>query len=183
MPVEDVFHLRQGRAVMVTGLVERGRVRKGDTVELVGPGGGATARVEDVEQSQVRVAEAGAGAGMNVGLLLGALPADAYRRGQVLVTPGSMSARAGFTADISVLSEEQGGADVVSGDRLCFYVRTAAVWGTVTLPEGSAMVRPLHGAEVTVTLDAPVALETGGPFTFRHHGRASGTGSVTRLLR
>lgn len=73
--------------------------------------------------------------------------------------------------------------DVFSGDRLRFHIRTAAVWGTVTLPEGTDMVWPLHGSEVTVALEEPVALEAGQPFTFRHHGHAAGSGSVTQLLR
>ncbi|MFI0976116.1 EF-Tu/IF-2/RF-3 family GTPase [Streptomyces sp. NPDC021093] len=178
MPVEDVFRLQQGRAVMVTGRIERGRVRKDDTVEIIGLGRSATVLIADIEQHQVRVGAAGAE--MNVGLLLRGVATDAVERGQVLATPGSVSAQAQFTADVTLLSEEQGGADVVSGDRLRFHIRTAAVWGTVTLPEGVDTVRPLHGAEVTVVLEAPVALEAGQSFAFRHHGRAAGSGTVTR---
>ncbi|MFF4274288.1 EF-Tu/IF-2/RF-3 family GTPase [Streptomyces sp. NPDC001536] len=180
MSVEDVFGLQQGRLVMLAGRIERGRVRKGDEVEIVGLRGGAIARVTGIEASHVRID--GAGAGMNVGVLLGGMAADAVERGQVLATPGSISAHACFGADISLLSEEQGGADLVSGDRLRFHIRSAAVWGTVTL-HGVEAVRPFHGAEVTVTLDEPVALEEGQPFAFRHCGRAAGSGTVTRLPR
>ncbi|MGW2463568.1 EF-Tu/IF-2/RF-3 family GTPase [Streptomyces sp. NPDC001761] len=179
MPVEDVFRLRQGRVVMPTGRIERGRVRKGDAVEIIGLGGSATALVEGIEQHGMSIAEAGAE--MNVGVLLRGIAADAVERGQVLAAPESVGAHTGFTADITLLSEEQGSADVVSAERLCFYTRTAAVWGTVTLPAGAETVRPYHGAEVTVVLEEPVALEEGQPFAFRHHGRAAGSGTVMRL--
>ncbi|MEV0375359.1 hypothetical protein AB0I10_37270 [Streptomyces sp. NPDC050636] len=95
--------------------------------------------------------------------MLRGIAAGAVERGQVLATPGSISAHAAFTADITPLSEEQGGADVASGDRLQFCSRAAAVWGAVTLPDGTDVVRPLHGAEVTVTLEAPVALKRVSP--------------------
>ncbi|MEW1779062.1 EF-Tu/IF-2/RF-3 family GTPase [Streptomyces sp. NPDC086777] len=178
MPVEDVFRLRQGRAVMVTGRIERGRVRRGDEVEIVGSGGGTTVRVADIDAGRVRVGEAGAD--MHVGILLPGTAADTVERGQVLAAPGSVGAHARFTADIVLLSEEHGGADVVSGDRLRFHTRSAAVWGAVTL-HGVDVVRPRHGAGVTVTLDEPVALEVAQAFAFRHLGRAAGSGTVTRL--
>ncbi|MFI1170491.1 EF-Tu/IF-2/RF-3 family GTPase [Streptomyces melanogenes] len=178
--VEDVFSLRQGRLVMLTGRVERGRVRKGDEVETVGSGGGVTVRVADIEQSRVRIDEATSG--MNVGVLLRGIAADAVARGQVLATPGSISAHAAFIADIALLSEEQGGAEVVPGDRLHFYTGSAAVLGTVTPLHGVDVVRPLHRAEVRVVLEEPVALEEGRSFAFRHHNRAAGSGTVTRLV-
>jgi elongation factor Tu len=180
MPVEDVFCLQQGRVVMATGRIERGRVRKGDAVEIIGLGGSATAHIADIEQNHMSIGEARAE--MNVAVLLRGIAADAIERGQVLAAPGSVSAHTGFTSDITLLSEEQGGADVVSGDRLCVHARTAAVLGTVTLPEGVDIVRPLHGAEVTVVLEEPVALEEGQSFAFRHHGRAAGSGTVIELL-
>jgi elongation factor Tu len=181
MPVEDVFRLQQGRVLMVTGRIERGQVRKGDTVEIIGLGGSATALIADIEQHQVPVGEASTD--MNVGLLLRGVASDAVERGQVLATPGSASAHVDFTADITLLSEEQGSVDIVSGDRLRFHTRTAAVWATVTLPEGADTVRPLQGAEVVVALEEPVALEAGQSFAFRHHGRAAGSGTVTQLPR
>ncbi|MGW3139609.1 EF-Tu C-terminal domain-related protein [Streptomyces sp. NPDC001139] len=181
MPVEDVFCLQQGRLVMATGRIERGRAHEGDAVDVIGPGGSAAARIAGIDMSRRSIGQAGAG--MNVGMRLRGVAADAVRRGQVLAAPGSVSARNGFTADITLLSEEQGGADMASGDRLCFYVRTAAVWGTVTLPDGADVVRPPHGAEVTVALEEPVVLQRGQSFAFRHHGRAAGSGIVTRLPR
>ncbi|MER8047514.1 EF-Tu/IF-2/RF-3 family GTPase [Streptomyces sp. NPDC094032] len=181
MSVEDVFCLRQGRVVMVSGRIERGRLRKGDAVEIVGSGGGATHPVEGIERNQVYVDEASADA--NVGVLLSGAAVGVVERGRVLAAPGSVFAYGGFVADIALLSEEAGGADVVSGDRLLFFIRTAAVWGIVTLPEGTGTLRPLHGSRVSVALDGPVALEPGQSFAFRHHGRAAGSGTVTRLPR
>ncbi|MCZ1013102.1 hypothetical protein [Streptomyces noursei] len=93
----------------------------------------------------------------------------------------SIDAYAAFTADITLLSEEQGSTDVVVGGRPCSSTRTAAVRGTVTVLHGTGVVRPLHGAGVTVALEEPVALEEGQAFAFRHHGRAAGSGIVTRL--
>ncbi|MEU6272098.1 EF-Tu/IF-2/RF-3 family GTPase [Streptomyces populi] len=189
MSVEDVFPPRRagsaprrGRLVMAAGRIERGRVRRGDLVEIVGLEADPTAVVvAGIEHCHVPVAEAGAD--MNVGVVLpGTVPAAlALERGQVLATPGSISARAGFTADIDVLSEEHGGTGIRSGDRLQFHVRSATVLGTVALPEGTDVIRPLHRAEAVVTLERAVALEEGRSFVFRCRGRATGSGTVTRL--
>ncbi|WEB38279.1 hypothetical protein MOV08_02475 [Streptomyces yunnanensis] len=181
MPVEDVFRRHQGRTVLVTGRIERGRVRIGNEVEVVGPSRGPIAVVDGIEDGRVRIDEASAD--MNVGVLLRGLAADVVERGQVLATPGSIDTYAAVTADITLLSEEQGSTDVVVGDRLCFYTRTAVLWGTVTVLHGTDVVRPLHGAGVTVALEAPVALEEGQAFAFRHRGRAAGSGIVTQLPR
>ncbi|WP_405715367.1 EF-Tu/IF-2/RF-3 family GTPase [Streptomyces xanthophaeus] len=181
MAVEDVFLLQQGRAVMVTGRIERGLVRRGDLVEIVGSDGTVATPVTGIEQHPVRIGAASAG--MNVGVLLDGAAADAVDRGQVLATPGSIRARGCFTADFILLSEEQGGVDVASGDRLLFHTRAAAVWGTVTLAGGVEVIRPLHGAEVVVALDEAVALEVGQSFAVRARGRAAGSGTVIRLPR
>ncbi|MGW6859366.1 EF-Tu C-terminal domain-related protein [Streptomyces xanthophaeus] len=181
LAVEDVFLLQQGRAVMVTGRIERGLVRQGDLVEIVGSGRTVTVLVAGIEQCRARIGEASAG--MNVEVLLDGAVADALDRGQVLATPGSVRARGCFTADFTLLSEEQGGVDVASGDRLLFHTRTAAVWGTVTLAGDVEVVRPLHGAEVVVALDEAVALEVGQSFAVRARGRAAGSGTVIRLPR
>lgn len=135
MPVEDVFSLHQGRLVMVTGRIERGSVRQGDAVEIVGFAGNVTHIVAGIEQSRVPIEAATAE--MNVGVLLPGSAMGAVSRGRVLTKPGSISAQVGFTADITLLSEEQGGVEVVSGDHLVFHTRTAAVLGTVTLPRAS----------------------------------------------
>ncbi|WP_039639983.1 EF-Tu/IF-2/RF-3 family GTPase [Streptomyces sp. 769] len=181
MPVEDVFRRHQGRTVLVTGRIERGRVRIGNEVEVVGPSRGPIAVVDGIEDGRVRIDEASAE--MNVGVLLRGVAADVVERGQVLATPGSIDTYAAFTADITLLSEEQGSTAVVVGDRLCFYTRTAVLWGTVTVLHGTDVVRPLHGAGVTVALEEPVALEEGQAFAFRHRGRAAGSGIVTQLPR
>lgn len=181
MPVEDVFSLHQGRLVMVTGRIERGSVRQGDAVEIVGFAGNVTHIVAGIEQSRVPIEAATAE--MNVGVLLPGSAMGAVSRGRVLTKPGSISAQVGFTADITLLSEEQGGVEVVSGDHLVFHTRTAAVLGTVTLPKGVDVVRPLHGAEVAVVLEEAVALEEGQSFAFRHQGRSAGSSTVISLLR
>ncbi|MCY0923355.1 hypothetical protein OS965_35335 [Streptomyces sp. H27-G5] len=179
MCVDDVFQRHRGRTVVLAGRIEQGRVHTGDDVEIVGLGGSGTARVEDILVRRVPAVEASAD--MNVVVVLRGGAADGVERGQVLAAPGSISAHTRFTADIAVLSEEQGGAEVVSGERLCFHIRCAVVWGTVTLPQRLDMVRPLHGSKVTITLDEPVALDDGGRFAFRYRGRAAGSGTVTQL--
>ncbi|RSO29667.1 hypothetical protein DMH15_26855 [Streptomyces sp. WAC 06725] len=121
--------------------------------------------------------------GMNVGLLLHGAEAGEAERGQVLAAPGSIAAHAVFAADIVLLSEDEGAAEVRTGGSLAFYVRAAAVRGMVTLPHGMDVLRPLHTATVTVALERPVVLEESQAFAFRHHGRAAGSGTVTRLLR
>ncbi|MFE3788088.1 EF-Tu/IF-2/RF-3 family GTPase [Streptomyces goshikiensis] len=181
MLVEDVFSpRRQGRLVMPTGRIERGRIRKGDAVELVGFGGDVLAHVTDIDVSRLRVNEASAG--MNVGLLLPGAMAGAVERGQILAEPGSIGAYVAFAADITLLPEEQGGTEVLTGESLDFYIRAATVRGVVTLPRETDALRPLHEGAVTVTLERSVALEDGQSFAFRLHGRAVGSGTVTQLL-
>ncbi|MEV6840516.1 EF-Tu/IF-2/RF-3 family GTPase [Streptomyces sp. NPDC051133] len=179
MCVEDVFERNQGRMVMLTGRIERGRVREGDEVEIVGLDGGPILPVRGIETHRRRIGEAGAD--MNAGLLLPGGALGSVERGQVLATPGSVGAHACFTADITLLADEHGGADVRTGDRLQFHLRAAVVRGAVTLPHGMDALQPLHGGTVTVALERPVALTEGQSFAFRHHGRAAGTGTVTRL--
>ncbi len=180
MRVEDVFRRKRGGSVNLAGRIERGRVRKGDEVEIVGFGGHATVTVEDIEACRRYVGEASAG--MNVGVSIREVAAGTVERGQVLATPGSISAHTGFAAAVSMLSEEHGGADIRTGERLPFHIGTAAVTGEVTLAGDLDVLRPLHAGHVTVTLERPVALEDGQSFAFRHLGRAAGTGVVTLLL-
>ncbi|QEU93670.1 EF-Tu/IF-2/RF-3 family GTPase [Streptomyces kanamyceticus] len=180
MRVEDVFRRNQGRIVMLTGRIERGRVRKGDEVEIVGFGGDAIVTVGDIEACRRYVDEASTG--MNVGLLIRGAAAGAVERGQALAAPGSISEHTRFAADISLLSEEHGAAEVRTGERLHCYIGTAVVTGDVTLSRESDTLHPLHRGDVTITLDRPVALEHGQSFTFRHLGRAAGSGDVTLLL-
>ncbi|MFD7669110.1 EF-Tu/IF-2/RF-3 family GTPase [Streptomyces sp. NPDC059788] len=181
MPVTDVFGREQGRAVLVTGAVERGRIRAGDEVEFVGLGGDAGAVVAEIEVGGRRVDEAGADT--RVGLLLRGAATGTAEAGQVLAAPDSIDAWTGFTADVTLLSEEQGGAEVRTGRRLQFHLRSAVVPGVVTLPPGTDVLHPLHTGTLTAVLERPVALEPGHFFAYRRHGRAAGTGTVTRLLR
>ncbi|MFG2711970.1 EF-Tu/IF-2/RF-3 family GTPase [Streptomyces goshikiensis] len=163
---------------MATGRIERGRVGKGDEVELVGFRG-AIARVTGIDAGKLPSDEACAG--MNVGLLLRGAAAGVVERGQVLAAPGSIDAHVGFAADISLLSEAHGAGEVRTGERLQFHIRTAVVLGVVTLSQETDALQPLHKGAVTVTLEQPVALEEGQSFAFRHHGRAAGSVIVTRL--
>ncbi|MFG2097582.1 EF-Tu/IF-2/RF-3 family GTPase [Streptomyces sp. NPDC048612] len=179
MVVEDVFVLRQGRVVRATGRIERGRVRTADQLEIVGFGGGVVTRVAGIEECRRRIEVADAG--MNVGLLLSGVTTRAVERGQVLATPGSIAAHLAFDAEMVLLPEDQGGAEVCSGADLDFFLHAGAVRGRVTLSHGMVTLHPLHLATVAVTLERPVALERGRTFAFRHHGRAAGSGTVTRL--
>ncbi|MGW7267483.1 EF-Tu/IF-2/RF-3 family GTPase [Streptomyces sp. NPDC054842] len=181
MPVEDVFPLRQGRSVMATGLVERGRVRTGDEVEVVGSGAGALARVGGIRLGAQHVEEAGEGS--NLGLLLPGSVTSALERGQVLAAPGSIGAHAVFTADIVLLPEAEGGTELPTGGVLWCHLRFTAVAGTVTLPPGLDTPAPLHVAAVTIGLERAVPLEEGQRFAFRLRGRAAGSGTVTGLSR
>ncbi|MFF8974497.1 EF-Tu/IF-2/RF-3 family GTPase [Streptomyces sp. NPDC014995] len=181
MWVGDVFRPAPGAAVWATGLVERGRVRAGDTVEVVGFGADARAVAAQIEVRRAHAEEAGPGS--NAGLLLRGAAAATVEPGQVVAAPGSVRAYAAFSADVVVLAEEEGGADVFPGDRLRFHFATAAVPGIVTLPEGTDVLRPLHRGRFTVVLDRPVPVEEGRRFAFRHHGRAAGSGTVTGVAR
>ncbi|GHB54034.1 hypothetical protein GCM10010377_51290 [Streptomyces viridiviolaceus] len=181
MAVEDVFSSNRGRIVRATGRIERGRICTGDGVEIVGFGGDAVVRVTGVDGCGPRAGEALAG--MNVGLLLPSAAAGAVVRGQVLAAPGSIGAHVAFGADVALLTEDQGGSEVRTGEGLDFCVRAGAVRGVVTLPPGTDALQPLHMAAVTVTLERPVALEVGQSFAVRHRGRAAGSGTVTRLRR
>ncbi|MEV7390959.1 EF-Tu/IF-2/RF-3 family GTPase [Streptomyces sp. NPDC091215] len=180
MDIEDVLRRNQGRVVMLTGRIGRGRVRKGDEVAIVGFGGGAIVTVGDIEACRRYIDEASTG--MNVGLLMRGVAAGAVERGQVLAAPGSISEHTRFAADIALLSEEHGAAEVRTGDRLQFHIRTAVVTGDVTLTRETDVLHPLHRGDVTITLERPVALEDGQSFAFRHLGRAAGSGVVTLVL-
>ncbi|MFD4304947.1 hypothetical protein ACFWRY_19790 [Streptomyces albidoflavus] len=186
MVVEDVFrHASRGvRGVRVTGQVERGRVRAGDEVEVVGFGAGsATVPVLAVEAGGRRAAAAGAGAGTNAGVVLPEAVAGALERGQVLAEPGTVGAHRHFFADLDVLAADQGGVELRDGERLAVYLRAATVKGTLALVQGTEVLRPLHQGSVAVALEHPVPVERGQRFAVRHAGRAVGSGTVTGLSR
>lgn len=175
MVVEDVFrHASRGvRGVRVTGQVERGGVRAGDEVEVVGFGAGAaTVPVLAVEAGGRRAAEAGAGT--NAGVVLPEAVAGALERGQVLAEPWTIGAHRHFFADLDVLAADQGGVELRDGERLAVYLRAATVTGTLALLKGTEVLRPLHQGAVAVALEHPVPVERGRRFAVRHAGRAVG---------
>jgi elongation factor Tu len=184
MAVENVLHV-EGRGTVATGRVERGKVRGGDEVAIVGLCAEArTAVVISVETFNKPVAEAVAGD--NVGVLLRGVKRDEVGRGQLLAKPGSVTPHRRFAATVYVLRKEEGGRHTpfFSGYRPQFYFRTTDVTGTATLPEGVEMCMPGDHVELEVALpaDSPVALEEGQRFAIREGGKTVGSGVVSRVL-
>ena len=182
MPIEDVFGIK-GRGTVVTGRIERGRIRPGETVEIVGLGPTRQTVVTSIEMFQ-KVLDEGV-AGDNVGCLLRGIERDEVERGMVLAAPGSITPHTGFQAEVYVLSKEEGGRHTpfFSGYRPQFYIRTTDVTGEVTLPAGVEMVMPGDNVTLEVALDKPVALEEGSRFAIREGGRTVGAGVVTKILK
>ena len=180
LPVENVLTIT-GRGTVVTGAVERGSVRVGDTVEVVGLGAGLTAVVTGVETFGKPMERAEAGD--NAALLLRGVRRHQVRRGQVVAQPGSVAPHQRFTAEVELLSEREGGrrTPIATGYRPQFFVRTTSVSGEVDLGlPGTAAPGDL--LELTVTLGRPVALDAGLGFAIREGGRTVGAGTVTALL-
>jgi elongation factor Tu len=181
MPVEDVFSIK-GRGTVVTGRIERGVVKVGDAIEIVGfteqP---RTVTVTGVEMFQ-KTLDSGE-AGDNVGTLLRGVERNEVERGQVLAKPGSIKPHTKFLAQVYVLSKEEGGRHTpfFNGYRPQFYIRTTDVTGAIKLPEGVEMVIPGDNIEMEVELIAPVALEDGSRFAIREGGRTVGAGAVTKV--
>jgi elongation factor Tu len=182
MPVEDVFGIK-GRGTVVTGRIERGKVRVGDTVEIVGMTAEAPRRtvVTGVEMFQKTLDEGLAGD--NVGCLVRGIERTDVERGQVLVQPGTMKPYAKFKAEVYVLKSEEGGRKTpfFAGYRPQFYIRTTDVTGSITLPEGVEMVVPGDNVQMGVELIVPVAIEEGLRFAIREGGRTVGAGVVTKI--
>jgi elongation factor Tu len=180
LPVENVLTIT-GRGTVVTGAVERGSVRVGDTVEAVGLGDGLTAVVTGVETFGKPMERAEAGD--NAALLLRGVRRHQVRRGQVVAQPGSVAPHRRFTAAVELLSEREGGrhTPIATGYRPQFFVRTTSVVGEVDLGR-AATAAPGDALELTVTLGRPVALDTGLGFAIREGGRTVGAGTVTALL-
>jgi elongation factor Tu len=180
LPVENVLTIT-GRGTVITGAVERGSVRVGDTVEVVGLGTGLTAVVTGVETfgKPMECAEAGD----NAALLLRGVRRHQVRRGQVVAQPGSVAPHQRFTAAVELLSEREGGrhTPIGTGYRPQFFVRTTSVVGEVDLGRPGTAA-PGELLELTVTLGRPVALDTGLGFAIREGGRTVGAGTVTALL-
>jgi elongation factor Tu len=181
MPIEGV-HSISGRGTVVTGLIERGTVKVGDEVEIVGLGDTRRSVVTSVETYQ-KILDQGE-AGDNVGCLLRGIDRDAVERGQVLARPGAVAPHRKFRAEVYVLAKDEGGRHTpfFGNYRPQFYFRTTDVTGTVTLGDGVEMVLPGDNAELTVELHKRVALEEQSRFAIREGNRTVGAGIVTRIV-
>jgi elongation factor Tu len=180
MPIEDVFGIK-GRGTVVTGRVERGTVKPGEEVEIVGMGERRKVVVTGVEMFQKTLDEGQAGD--NVGCLLRGVERTEVERGQVLAKPGSINPHTRFQAEVYVLTKEEGGRHTpfFPGYRPQFYVRTTDVTGSITLPAGMEMVMPGDNVQMGVELITPVAIEEGLRFAIREGGRTVGAGVVTSI--
>ncbi len=180
MPVEDVFSI-SGRGTVVTGRIEKGTVKLGETIEIVGIKDTQTTTVTGIEMFRKEM-EQGV-AGDNCGVLLRGIKKEDVERGQVLVKPGSITPHTKFRCEVYILSKEEGGRHTpfFSGYRPQFYVRTTDVTGSISLPEGVEMVMPGDNVEMTVELVAPIALEKGTKFAIREGGRTVGAGVVAEI--
>ncbi len=181
MPVEDVFSIT-GRGTVATGRIERGRVKVGDEVEIVGLGADKKTVVTGVEMFR-KVLDEGV-AGDNVGLLLRGVDKNEVERGMVLAKPGSITPHTKFKAEVYVLTREEGGRHTpfFPGYRPQFYFRTTDVTGTISLPEGVEMVMPGDNVQMTIELITPIAMEKELRFAIREGGRTVGAGVVTEIL-
>ncbi|WP_017754865.1 elongation factor Tu [Calidifontibacillus oryziterrae] len=182
MPVEDVFSIT-GRGTVATGRVERGQVKVGDVVEIVGLAEEAkSTTVTGVEMFRKLLDYAEAGD--NIGALLRGVAREEIQRGQVLAKPGSITPHKTFKAQVYVLSKEEGGRHTpfFSNYRPQFYFRTTDVTGIIKLPEGTEMVMPGDNIEMTVELITTVAIEEGTKFSIREGGRTVGAGSVSSII-
>ncbi|GAA5170624.1 MULTISPECIES: elongation factor Tu [Halomonadaceae] len=182
MPIEDVFSI-SGRGTVVTGRVERGIVKSGEEVEIVGLKDTVKTTVTGVEMFRKLLDEGRAGE--NIGALLRGTKRDDVERGQVLAKPGSINPHTVFEAEVYVLSKEEGGRHTpfFKGYRPQFYFRTTDVTGTCELPEGVEMVMPGDNVQMTVTLIAPIAMEDGLRFAVREGGRTVGAGVVAKIVK
>ena len=181
MPVEDVFTIT-GRGTVATGRVERGTVKVGDTVEIVGMGSKLQTVITGVEMFRKMLDQAEAGD--NVGLLLRGVQRNEIERGQVLAKPGTIHPHTHFTAEVYVLKKEEGGRHTpfFNGYRPQFYFRTTDVTGTIELPEGVEMVMPGDNVRMTIKLITPIAIEQGLRFAIREGGRTVGSGVVSSII-
>lgn len=182
MPVEDIFSI-EGRGTVVTGRVERGIVKVNEEIEIVGLRPTTKTVVTGVEMFQKTLDEGRAGD--NVGILLRGLKKEDVERGQVLSKPGSVTPHTEFSAEVYILSKEEGGRHTpfFKGYKPQFYIRTTDVTGEVFLPEGTEMVMPGDTVSITVKLISPVALEEKQRFAIREGGKTVGAGAVTKILK
>ncbi|MBP6060664.1 MAG: elongation factor Tu [Candidatus Pacebacteria bacterium] len=181
MPVEDIFSI-EGRGTVVTGKIERGVVKVGEDIEIVGIKPTQKSTVTGIEMFNKNLQEGMAGD--NAGILLRGLKKEDITRGQVLCKPGTTTPHDNFTAEIYVLKKEEGGRHTpfFKGYKPQFYIRTTDVTGDVTLAEGTEMVMPGDTVKITVKLVTPVALEESQRFAIREGGKTVGAGVVTKIL-
>ncbi len=183
MPIEDVFSIT-GRGTVVTGRIERGKIKPGDEVEIIGLTDEIRKTVVTSVEMFRKILDEGI-AGDNVGCLLRGIDKDEVERGQVLAAPGSIHPHTLFKAQVYILKKEEGGRHTpfTKGYKPQFYIRTADVTGEVTeLPEGVEMVMPGDNVELTVKLIYPVAIDEGMRFAIREGGRTVGAGVVTKII-
>ncbi len=182
MPIEDVFSIK-GRGTVGTGRIERGKVKIGDTVEIVGLKPTASTVVTDVEQFQKTLPDGGI-AGDNVGVLLRGVDKEGIERGQVLAQPKSITPHTKFQAEVYILTKEEGGRHTpfFTGYRPQFYFRTTDVTGAAKLLGGAEMVMPGDNVTIEVELQAPIAMEEKLRFAVREGGKTVGSGVVTKIL-
>jgi len=181
MPIEDVFSI-QGRGTVVTGRVERGIVKTGEEVEIVGIKETQTTTVTGVEMFR-KILDEGR-AGENCGVLLRGTKRDEVQRGQVLAQPGSITPHTKFEAEVYVLGKDEGGRHTpfFKGYRPQFYFRTTDVTGECILPEGVEMVMPGDNVQLTAELIHPIAMDEGLRFAIREGGRTVGAGVVAKIV-
>jgi elongation factor Tu len=181
MPIEDVFSI-SGRGTVVTGRVDRGKVKVGEEVEIVGFTPTVKKVVTGVEMFR-KLLDAGE-AGDNIGVLLRGVEKTDVERGQVLAKPGSITPHTKFKAEVYILGKDEGGRHTpfFNGYRPQFYIRTTDVTGTLHLPDGVEMVMPGDNTPITAELITPVAIEKGSRFAIREGGRTVGAGTITEIL-
>jgi len=182
MPVEDIFSI-EGRGTVVTGRIERGVVKVGEEIEVVGLKDTVKATVTGIEMFNKSLNQGQAGD--NAGILVRGLKKEDITRGQVLAKPGSVTPHSEFEAEVYVLKKEEGGRHTpfLSGYKPQFYIRTTDVTGEISLPEGAQMVMPGDNAKFIVKLIAPVALEMNTRFAIREGGKTVGAGVVTKIIK
>jgi elongation factor Tu len=181
MPIEDVFSI-SGRGTVVTGRVDRGKVKVGEEVEIVGFTPTVKKVVTGVEMFR-KLLDAGE-AGDNIGVLLRGVEKTDVERGQVLAKPGSITPHTKFKAEVYILGKNEGGRHTpfFNGYRPQFYIRTTDVTGSLHLPEGVEMVMPGDNTSITAELITPVAIEKGSRFAIREGGRTVGAGTITDII-
>ena len=181
MPIEDVFSI-SGRGTVVTGRIEKGTVKVGETIEIVGIKPTRSTTVTGVEMFRKEMEQGQAGD--NCGILLRGIGKDDVERGMVLAKPGSITPHSKFEAEVYILNKEEGGRHTpfFNNYRPQFYIRTTDVTGSIHLAEGTEMVMPGDNVKITVELIYPVALEQGTRFAIREGGKTVGSGVVSKIL-